>query len=1143
MLRVGFALAFVCVGLGAWASSASAVGVFTATGSMSTARADQTASVLSNGKVLITGGVNTGYLSSAELYDPATGVFTLTGSMSIARARQTASVLSNGKVLITGGVSTDGLASSSAEYYDLATGVFTATGSMSTARYGQTASVLSNGKVLITGGNGNTSGRVNSAELYDPATGVFTATGSMSTARWMQTASVLSNGKVLITGGNSNTSDLSSAELYDPATGVFTLTGSMSTARVGQTASVLSNGKVLIIGGDSGPRLSSTELYDPATGVFTLTGSMNTARSGQTASVLSSGKVLITGGSGLNGDLLSSTEVYDPATEVFTQTDPMGTARSQQTASVLSSGKVLITGGEAISSPFAVRNAEVFEESIPDAPTGVAGSVGAQLSVVSWTAPASNGGSAITRYTVSASPGSQTCVWLSGPLSCTVTGLTNATAYRFAVTATNAVGESTTSTLSPLVTTNDTPGAPTSVVGTAANVQSVVSWTAPSSNGGAAITAYTVTASPGGQSCSWLSGPLQCTVTGLTNGTAYTFAVVASNAAGPSSASVASSSVTPRTVPNAPTSPVGTPTNTQVTVTWSPPADSGGAAVTAYTVTASPGGQTCVWVSGPLQCTVSSLANGTPYTFTVIATNAAGPGVASSASVSVQPRTVPNAPTGIGASAGNTEAVVTWTPPLNDGGSTISAYTVTASGAGGQSCGWVSGPYSCMVTSLLNGTSYTFTVTATNDAGPSTSSSASSAIIPRAYASAPTNAQTAHGNALAIVTWDASASTGGSPIASYTATASPGGQYCTWNSGPLTCTITGLTNGTNYTVTVIATNGVGPSLTSAASPAVTPLTTPGAAVSVNATAGNTTASVSWSAPASDGGAAITSYTATAVPSGQTCTWIAGPLACTITGLTNGTAYTFRVTATNTEGTGTAGVSASAVMPNAPSDPPTTAPTNTPVTLSPVTRVKAVVLTATTVRVRYTITTAGATHTATCSTVGGKTATVTGKTSVLKVVGLSYGKSYICDVSASLGTATSTITSVRITLLSNFSAPVGVKSPRTARSGSTIIVSWKASDPEDWALVSETAQLRTAAGAIIATTKPRARATRRGAALKVPSSTASGSYRFCVVVQDMRASRNREQTCRKITVTRPSTSSGSSSGGGSKPTRPIGPIGL
>ncbi len=189
------------------------------------------------------------------------------------------------------------------------------------------------------------------------------------------------------------------------------------------------------------------------------------------------------------------------------------------------------------------------------------------------------------------------------------------------------------------VTPGTTPGAPTSVSATSsADTQSVVSWTAPAATGGATITGYTVTSSPGGRTCTWTTGALSCVVTGLTNGTRYTFSVTATNANGTGSASGASSSVTPSTTPGAPTSVSATSSaDTQSVVSWTAPAATGGATITGYTVTSSPGGRTCTWTTGALSCVVTGLTRGTPHTFSVTATNANGTGSASGASSSVTP--------------------------------------------------------------------------------------------------------------------------------------------------------------------------------------------------------------------------------------------------------------------------------------------------------------------------------------------------------------------------------------------------------------------------------------------------------------------------------------------------------------------------
>ena len=543
--------------------------------------------------------------------------------------------------------------------------------------------------------------------------------------------------------------------------------------------------------------------------------------------------------------------------------------------------------------------------------TATAGNADAK---VTWTAPSANGGSAITGYTVTASPGGKTAT-AGTTTSATVTGLTNGTSYTFTVKATNAAGTGAASAASKAVTPSGPPGAPTGVTATAGNGQATVSWTAPAATGGGAITSYKVTASPGTATATATGTATSATVTGLTNGTSYTFTVTATTAGGAGPASAPSSAVTPEGPPGAPTAVTATAGNGQATVSWTAPSTNGGSPITGYTVTASDG-TTATASAASTSATMTGLTNGTSYTFTVTASNAIGVSAASAASKAVTPVGPPYTPVITALTPGNGQAKITWTAP-GDGGEPITGYTLTVE-PGGATYSAAASATSATLTGLTNGTAYSVALSATNSLGTGAVATAGP-VTPVTVPSAPTAVTAVASNASATVSWTPP-SAEASAVTGYTVTASPGGKATTVSGLTTAATITGLTNGTAYTFTVTATDPSGTGPASAASSAVTPGPVPGPPTDVQATAGNAAVAVSWAAPASVGGSAVSGYTVTAVPGGATATVAATATTASVTGLTNGTAYRFTVVATNSYGNSAPSASSAPVTPAAPAAP-------------------------------------------------------------------------------------------------------------------------------------------------------------------------------------------------------------------------------
>jgi YVTN family beta-propeller protein len=342
-----------------------AVNGFCGTATLSTPRESHTQILLTNGKVLIAGGLNnaSNALNTAELYDPTTGTVSPTGNLTApnGRARHASVVLPNGHVLLVGGADSAGIPLATAELYDPASGVFSATGSMAQGRDWANAVLLANGKILVSGGLGS-AGQLNTAELYDPATGVFTPTGNLNQARARHMTTLLPNGTVLLAGGRTFTGPtitvFASAEIFDPiannGVGAFASIGNMNSPRVEGRATLLPNGTVLLVGGfvtiqaTVTAAASSAEIFDPAANTFTLTGSMSVARAHLIASLLQDGTVLVAGGVPDTGALPPSptADIFNPSSGTFSATGVMTTPRQHTQAVVLLNSDTLVAGGD-----------------------------------------------------------------------------------------------------------------------------------------------------------------------------------------------------------------------------------------------------------------------------------------------------------------------------------------------------------------------------------------------------------------------------------------------------------------------------------------------------------------------------------------------------------------------------------------------------------------------------------------------------------------------------------------------------------------------------------------------------------------------------------------------------------------------------
>ena len=563
--------------------------------------------------------------------------------------------------------------------------------------------------------------------------------------------------------------------------------------------------------------------------------------------------------------------------------------------------------------------------------------------VVTWEAPAQANGMPLTGYLVTVTNqthpgGGGTCsVGLGEALSCQFQGLTNGDTYQVSVVALN--GQSS----SPVTTVAVPYGAPGPITnamlkggfGPTASGSIKVSWTAASANGKAV--SYTVTVfddanQPVGSVCtpSAVGSTLTCIVTGLQNGKYYTATILATNGDNSTSSVTVSDAVQVFGSPEPVTSIAATAGpavgSGKLAVTWNAPTNVNGHDLTSYVVwamatsgSATPIKTCSVAPATATTCTIAGLVNGTAYFIKVWAYNGTDSFSSamsfSSVSPFINPGVVSNVNVVTGSKVGGGFMTVSWNAPTDTGGKAITGYKVTLD-PGNKMCNPDSTTTSCKFRDLQDGTNYKISVIAMNavgsDSNPTVNYGTPYSAPDTATKGVVTSGSVA-GSQTLIVSWTGAANGNGRDVEKYGVNAKVNGVIAgscfTSSANSTQCSISGLTNGTNYTISIVTYNNFlndqGSSATLTLQDTYHPYTAPMAPTSVtgvvgHAAGGNGKVKASWLAPSDNGGNVISLYTATALLNGTpagACT-SNGPTFCTISGLSNGSDYTIQVTATN-----------------------------------------------------------------------------------------------------------------------------------------------------------------------------------------------------------------------------------------------------
>ena len=595
----------------------------------------------------------------------------------------------------------------------------------------------------------------------------------------------------------------------------------------------------------------------------------------------------------------------------------------------------------------------------PDPPTLLsATALGTDRIRLSWTAPANNGGSAITGYRIERSNDGNTgwtdLVANTGNTNTTFTdtGLNPGTTRHYRVSAINTSGTSTPSNTANATTeAGDVPGAPTNLQATSVGDDAIrLEWTAPSDAGSSAISGYKIEHSPNGTTA-WtnLVSNTNNTSTvhtdrGLQPGTTRHYRVSAINGAGTGPVSNVSNATTATGPPDPPRNLRAVPNGSdQIDLSWTEPADDNGSPVTGYRIQVSDDAG-ATW--GGLASTGASVTSyshtgldpATTRHYRVFASSTVGESQPSNEANATTEANVPGRPTGLTATPqGSNRINLSWSPPTDNGGSAITSYRIEITPQGGSPRTIQTGSAATTYphTGLAPGSTWRYRVSAVNSAGSGAWSLSATATTDANKPSAPTRlAATTVDSATISLQWQAPSSNGGADITGYQIEARPHPDS-TWtiivqdtNDDFPSYLHTGLAPGTTryYRVAAINSAGVGPA-SNVASATTNPVL-PGVPTNLDATAaGQTQIDLVWDAPADDGGADIRGYRIEMSKNGQNWTILQGTTGTSETawshrGLEPATTLHYRVRAITRAGIGPASNSASATTDAAPPDAPT-----------------------------------------------------------------------------------------------------------------------------------------------------------------------------------------------------------------------------